>query len=69
MKNLQIPLNVDSQLARFMRDLLISVKTALDSKLDKEEAQGSVLLASPNGSVYSVAVSDAGILTATLVSS
>lgn len=63
-----IPRNLDPDATRYLRDFSLWVKDELNRMVPKEEAVGSVLLASPAGKVYSVAVDDTGLVTSTLVS-
>lgn len=52
---------------RYIIRLLQSLTTAIDGKIDKGVPQSSILLASPNGSVYTVAVADDGTLQTEIV--
>jgi hypothetical protein len=67
MKLPPIPQTDNAQLNQWMRDVSNAVDREFLQYIPKRTATDSVLLASPNGSVYSVAVDDAGTLTATLV--
>lgn len=63
------PGNLDAQTRNYLMLLIKQLTGALLARPPKEQPQGSILLASPNGSVYTVTVTDAGVLTATLVKS
>jgi len=62
-----IPSTDNPALNQWMRDISNAVDREFNDYIQKLTATDSVLLASPNGSVYSVAVDDAGTLTTTLV--
>lgn len=47
--------------------LLNVIKTSLSFAISKEEAVDSILLQSPNGSVYKISVDDTGTLVTTAV--
>lgn len=54
--------------APYLRSLVQSITQELEARVPDTTPKASVLLASPNGSVYSVTVTDAGVVTATKVS-
>lgn len=58
-----VPKEVRGYLIRLIQSIMIS----LDDKTDRNVPQASVLLASPNGSVYTVRVADDGTLTTEIV--
>lgn len=49
----------------YLGSLVTAITQALSKKVDANTGAGSVLLVSPDGSVYSVQVTDAGALTTT----
>ena len=51
----------------YMTVVVRSILSALAEKLDQRSPAGSILLASPNGSVYTVKVADDGSLVTELV--
>ena len=51
----------------YLMRLVQSLTAIVNRKAEKDIPQASVLLVSPNGSVYTVKVTDAGALVATLV--
>lgn len=63
------PGDLDPKTRNYLMLLVKQVTGALLSRPAKEQPQGSVLLASPDGSVYTVTVTNAGVLTTTLVKS
>lgn len=62
-----IPPSVPRDLSLYLRDFSTSLSKELSSYVRKDQSVGSILLASPNGSVYSVAVADDGTLVTTAV--
>jgi predicted component of type VI protein secretion system len=63
------PGNLDPVTRNYLMLLVKQVTGALLSRAPREQPQPSVLLASPDGSVYTVTVTNAGVLTTTLVKS
>jgi hypothetical protein len=62
------PANLADPLAsRYLSNLVRAITQADRSYVRREVAEGQVLLASPNGSVYTVQVDDAGVISTTLV--
>jgi hypothetical protein len=57
----------DNPTQGYLTNLVKTLTTILSTKLDSNTAVGSVLLASPDGSVYTVQVTNAGVITATKV--
>lgn len=57
---------LDITIRTYLANLVQALTLSLNAKYDRNTAQPSVLLASPNGSVYTVTVTDAGALTVTL---
>jgi hypothetical protein len=45
-----------------------NLQTALMAAISKDEAAPRILLSSPNGTVYSITVSDAGVVTTVAIS-
>lgn len=67
MKTPAIPINLSPELRRWLRDFSTSLDHELRPYVRNDVAVGSILLVSPNGSVYSVAVADDGTLNTTAV--
>lgn len=61
------PGTLENSVRAYLSLLVQQLTRALEEKQPRNTAQPSVLLASPNGSVYTVTVTDAGVLTTTLV--
>lgn len=59
----------DQDTSDYLRKLTGAIQIELDKKLSGESGVASVLLVSPNGSVYNVTVNNAGALTTTLLHS
>lgn len=57
----------DGGIRGYLMQLVTSLSQTLTTTIDTRTPVGSLLLASPDGSVYSVQVTDAGVLTATKV--
>lgn len=67
---LPLPANItDQPTADYLRTLINVIQNEMDKKLSSESGVASVLLVSPNGSVYNVTVNNAGALTTTLLHS
>lgn len=68
MITLPIPPNTLDKTSRdYLIRLIQALTQALDRRTERDVPEGSVLLVSPNGSVYTVAVADDGTLTTELV--
>lgn len=64
----QPPGNLIDPLSRtYLSNLVKAITQADRDYIQRGRAEGQVLLASPNGSVYTVQVDDAGVLFTTLV--
>lgn len=61
------PGTVPAEVRGYLVNLVKAITNNTASAVRTNEAVGSILLASPNGSVYTVAVTDTGTLTTTLV--
>jgi hypothetical protein len=61
------PPGIDQPTSGYLYELVNVLTKAFAEKQSRNTAQPSVLLASPNGSVYTVTVTDAGVITSTLV--
>lgn len=62
-----IPGSIEQPLRAYLTNLANAITREFNRRPTPESPVSSVLLASPDGSVYSVAVTDAGVLTATKV--
>lgn len=62
-----IPDGLDPNTRSYLQRFIKSLVSQMSRKLDTERPSASVLLASPNGSVYTVRVDDSGTLSTTLV--
>lgn len=67
MKFPRIPNNVDVSIRTWMTSLNTLLNNEFNRKQDRDAIHGSVKLASPDGSVYTVQVLDDGTLTTTKV--
>lgn len=65
----KIPRTNDPALDKYLRDLSVAIQKELALKYSLTTPTDSVLLVSPDGSVYTVAVADDGTLNTTLVQS
>lgn len=61
------PASLEPTTRGYLSVLVKSLLQILSTRLDVRSPVSSVLLASPNGSVYTVTVTDAGVLQATKV--
>lgn len=68
-----VPQFVEHRLATSLRDYLVNLSAFIQRELRRRPEAGtavdSVLLQSPNNSVYQISVDDAGAIVSTLVSS
>ena len=69
MMSLRVPIFREPGLTEFLTRMIQEREIVDDERLSKITANHSLLLQSPNGSVYEVKVSDAGALTFTLLAS
>lgn len=53
-------------MSAYLASLVETLRRAFLPLISKDEAVGRILLQSPNGTVYSVTVSDTGVLTTTV---
>lgn len=61
------PSQLPEDIRNYLGNLVRAIEQADRSNLKQNAANGSVLLASPAGKVYTVAVDDAGVIVTTLV--
>lgn len=62
-----IPSTLDAVLGRYLRDLTVTLGSNISRKVDRDTPTDQLLLVSPSKKIYSVTVSDAGAISATLV--
>lgn len=67
MKLPEIPRTIDGKLQEYLQNFSRAVQNLDTASIKKDQAAGSVLLVSPDGSVYSLTVDNAGTLSTTLV--
>jgi hypothetical protein len=61
--NVQFPVPPGSITQTFMIQIMDIIRRAFSSAVSADEASARILLSSPNGTVYSVTVSDTGVVT------
>jgi hypothetical protein len=61
--NIQFPVPPGSITQAFIIQILDVIRRAFSSAVSKDQASPRILLSSPNGTVYSVTVSDTGVVT------
>jgi hypothetical protein len=64
----KVPQNIDNDTRLYLQNLTKAVSDHSRSTITKEQPVDSILLVSPNGSVYAVGVDDTGALTTTQLS-
>jgi hypothetical protein len=64
---LRVPQFAVPQLSHFFEEVIGAMERDHNSKLNKDEANHSLLLMAPNESVWEVTVSDTGLLSTTKV--
>jgi hypothetical protein len=57
------PSSIEIGVRSYLTNLVAALIRSDATKVDRNTAVGSILLASPNGSVYTVQVTDAGAIT------
>jgi hypothetical protein len=60
------PIPPAGPLQQFLQQFVDTIRRALIPVVSKDEATSRILLQSPNGTVYSITVSDIGVVTSTL---
>jgi hypothetical protein len=58
---------MNDQLAQYLRTFSLWVRSGFRNRQDINVATAGILFLTPNGSVFNVTVSDAGVVTATAV--
>jgi hypothetical protein len=60
------PIPPAGPLQQFLQQFVDTIRRALIPVVSKDEATSRILLQSPNGTVYSITVSDSGTVTSTI---
>jgi hypothetical protein len=66
--NIRFPAFAQNPFGLQLQQAFQTVSTAFQSVVSKDEGSERVLLRSPNGTIYAITTSDAGVLTTTAIS-
>ena len=64
--NINLPITPSIIDQTYIAQLVAVLRTSLSPAITKDEATSRILLSSPDGTVYSITVSDTGTITATV---
>jgi hypothetical protein len=66
--NIRFPAFAQDRFGQQLQQAFQTVSTAFQSVVSKDEGSERVLLRSPNGTIYAITTSDAGVLTTAAIS-